>query len=145
MIWNNIPGGECLHLWKTLRNDIGTLSLEDQLIEVAQFCANMPFGPRSIDYYTPASWPTPWEILYRGSMCTSAISVLMYYTLTMVNDAVDVKLQLVEDADGIYLLPIIDDQFVLNYELGQVSISSDVCNAYRILQTFTKSQIKTIA
>ena len=119
--------------------------LEDQLKAIATFCADMPFGPRSIDYYTPSEWPTPWEILYHGSMCTSSISLLMYYTLVMVNAELDVELYLVEDADGQYLLPVVNDQFVLNYELGKVSMCSDINNLYTVLQVFPKSRIKTIA
>jgi hypothetical protein len=53
MIWNAIPDEERLRLWKKLRDDLKELSLEDQLAEVAKFCASIPFGSRSLDYYSP--------------------------------------------------------------------------------------------
>jgi len=143
MIWNNIPGNERLRLWKKLRDDSKELPLEEKLSEVAKFCASMPYGSRSLDYYTPSSWPTPWEILFYGTFCTSSISLLMYYTLVMlIDDAID--LYLVEDQEAIYLLPVVNNHFVLNYHLGQVSIYSEIQNDLKVLQKYTKSEIKTI-
>lgn len=105
----------------------------------------MPYGSRSLDYYTPDEWPTPWEILFYGSFCTSSISLLMYYTLIMVNPDIDIELELVEDNDGLYLLPIIENQFVLNYELSKVSKHSEIKDLYTTIRKFQKSQIKDIA
>lgn len=144
MIWNAIPDEECLRLWKNLRDSLKELSLEDQLKEVAKFCASIPFGSRTLDYYDPTDWPTPWEILFHGSFCTSSISLLMYYTFVLTAIDANVELHLVEDDDGVFLLPIINDQFVLNYELGMVSMYPEIKNNLRVLKIYRKEQIKTI-
>lgn len=144
MIWNTIPNEERLHLWKKLRDDIKELSLINQVDEIAKFCSKMPFGSRTLDYYSPEDWPTPWEILFHGSFCTSSISLLMFYTLTLLNTPPIVELYLVEDDDGIYLLPIIDNQFVLNYELGTVNNYSEIQDEFKVLQKYNKEQIKNI-
>ena len=144
MIWNSISGDESLNLWKQLRKDIAEFTLHQQLKEIAKFCFSMPIGYRSLDYYSSEDWPTPWEILYHGSYCTSSISLLMYYTLIMVAPDSNIELILVEDADGIYLLPLVDYHFVLNYELGQVSKYSEVENKLTVLKTYTRNQIKPI-
>lgn len=104
----------------------------------------MPFGSRTLDYYSPEDWPTPWEILFHGSFCTSSISLLMFYTLTLLNTPPTVELYLVEDDDGIYLLPIINNQFVLNYELGTVNNYSEIQDEFKVLQKYNKEQIKNI-
>ena len=57
-----IPNEERLHLWKRLRVTIHDLSLQDRLSSIAQFCSKIPFGARTLDYYSPNDWPTPWEI-----------------------------------------------------------------------------------
>jgi len=145
MLWNTIPNEERLHLWKKLRDDIQNLSLSDQLNDIATFCSTMPFGSRTLDYYSPLDWPTPWEILFHGSFCTSSISLLMFYTLTLTLNPKKLDLILVEDDCGIYLLPLIDDQFVLNYQLGSVNKLDDIKDDFKILQTYTQSQIKTIS
>jgi len=144
MIWNIIPNEERLILWKKLRDQICDLSVQEQLVEIARFCAHIPFGSRVIDYYTPMDWPTPWEILFHGMFCTSSISLLIFYTLILLPNEKTVELFLVEDDRGVYLLPVINNHFVLNYELGQISKLSHVQNNFKILQKYTKEQIKTI-
>ncbi len=144
MIWNAIPNEERLRLWKKLRSDISGLPLESQLVEVAKFCSSIPYGSRTLDYYSSEDWPTPWEILFYGSFCTSSISLLMYYTFILSHIDANIELYLVEDDDGIYLLPIINDQFVLNYELGKVSMYPEVKNNFKVLKIYQQDQIKTI-
>jgi hypothetical protein len=144
MIWNTIHNEERLLLWKTLREQIKDLPLDKQLDEVAKFCASMPFGSRTLDYYDPTNWPTPWEILFYGSFCTSSISLLMFYTLTLISSPPKIELHLVEDDRDVFLLPIIDDQFALNYELGKVNRYSEIQGSFKVLQKYPKEQIKNI-
>jgi hypothetical protein len=144
MNWNSIPNEERLTLWKNLRIDIQDKNLETQLKEIAKFCSTIPFGTRTLDYYSPDNWPTPWEILFHGSFCTSSISLLMFYTLTLLSVSADVELVLVEDSDGIYLLPIIDNQYVLNYHLGQISKYPEIKDSLTVLKIYSKEQIKNI-
>jgi hypothetical protein len=142
MNWNITPSDERLRLWKKLRKDIESLNLEDQLREIAKFCAAMPIGHRSLDYYAPDDWPTPWEILFHGTFCTSSISLLMFHTLVMVGR--DPVLHLIDDNGDLFLLPVIDYQYILNYELGQVNKITDVCNNFKILKTFNSTSVKII-
>ncbi len=104
----------------------------------------MPFGARTLDYYTPGDWPTPWEILFHGTFCTSSISLLMYYTFELLHTDHRIELYLIDDGADMYLLPVIDDQFVLNYELGMVSNYSDIDTGFTVKQKFTTAQIKQI-
>jgi hypothetical protein len=145
MSWNNIPDGERLHLWKVLRSDISSLPFDEQLDKVAKFFAHMPYGSRSLDYYSPTEWPTPWEIIFHGKLCKSSISLLMFYTFSLLHTNHKVELQLIDDSEDEYLLLVINDQFVLNYQLGVVSNYSDVCTEFTHKQTFTEQQIKKIA
>ena len=144
MIWNGVPNDERLRLWKNLRAEIKELPLEVQLEKLAKFCAAMPYGARTLDYYSSENWPTPWEILYHGSFCTSSISLLIFYTLTLLSPDLDVSLYLVNDSGDIFLLPVIDNHFVLNYELGEVSKYPDIQNRIEVLQKYSRHQVKTI-
>ena len=145
MSWNNIPNDERLRLWKTLRTDISGLPLDAQMNMVAKFFASMPYTTRTLDYYTPSAWPTPWEILFRSDVCKSAISLLIFYTFSLISSDHTIELHLIDDATDMYLVPVIDDQFVLNYELGVISNYLDVSDEYKISKKFTKEQIKQIA
>ena len=144
MIWNIIPNEERLSLWKKFRDGIKDTSIENQLIEIAKFFSSMPFGSRTLDYYNPMSWPTPWEILFYGSFCTSSISLLMFYTLILLPNEKKLELLLVEDDKDVYLLPIVNNQFILNYELGMVSKYSEIQHSFKVLQKYSQEQIKTI-
>lgn len=144
MIWNSIPADVRLHLWKKLRAEIENKSIEFQLESISQFFKDVPLGPRSVDYYTPDTWPTPWEILFHGSFCTSSVSILMFYTLILANTKHKIELWVVKDNEGDYLLPIIDDQYVLNYSPGEVSSYPDIQDYFIVMQKFPQAQIKTI-
>jgi hypothetical protein len=144
IVWNSIHDEDRLALWKQLRTNISKLDIKDKLEQIARFCFSMPIGARSLDYYDPTNWPTPWEILFHGSFCTSSISLLMFHTLALSETAESIELLLVEDEDGIYLVPLVDYQFVLNYELGQVNMFSDISVNLNVLQKYSQEQIKSI-
>lgn len=144
IVWNIIPNDQRLRLWKNLRNNIEQLTLEEKLKEIAAFCFDMPIGARSLDYYNTSNWPTPWEILFHGLFCLSSISLLMYYTIELLSDNINIELLLVDDNDNLYLLPLINNQYVLNYELGVVSNFPEVKNVLKILKRYSSEQIKKI-
>lgn len=62
----------------------------------------------------------------------------------MTSENMDIELYLVEDDRGIYLLPVIANQYVLNYELGAVNNYPEVEPDIKVLQKYTKEQIKQI-
>jgi hypothetical protein len=143
MIWNSISNEERLHLWKKLRENIKNLSIEEQLNEVAKFCATIPRGARSIDYYNPSDWPTPWEIFFYNSFCRNSISLIIFYTLALLNRD-SIELWVVKDNEGDYLLPVVNNEFILNYELGKVSNHSEICDYFIVMQKFPRDQIRNI-
>lgn len=143
MNWKTLSDEERLHLWKELRDSLREKSLTQQLTEVASFCKSIPRGARSIDYYSPEDWPTPWEIFYHGLFCRNSVSLIIFQTLALISEE-DIELWLVKDNNGDYLLPVINDKFILNYELGEVSNHSDICDYFIVMQKFTKAQIKKI-
>lgn len=144
MIWNGVSGDERLLLWKKFRLDIQGKQLEERLECISKFYANMPYGGRSVDYYTPKNWPTPWEILYHGSFCVSSISLLIFYTFVLVDNDTKADIYLIEDNTGVYLVPVINDTFVLNFIPGVVSIYQDIKDCFSVKQVFSKNEIKSI-
>jgi len=135
---------EHLRRWKNLREDIVSLPIDEQLIEIAKFCATIPNGARSVDYYNPTDWPTPWEIFFHGAFCRSSISLIIFYTLMLLNTKENVELWIVKDNERDYLLPVINNEFILNYEHGKVSKYSEVCDYFIIMQKIMHNQIKSI-
>lgn len=145
MTWNNIPPEKRFSLWKSFRKENETETEQIQIENTANFFAKFPIGARSLDFYTPESWPTPWEILYYNSLCQNSISLLMYYTLQLIPTFnLDMELLLIDDGEDRYLIPFIDNKFILNYELGRISKWSHYRKKLKIIDKFTDKQIKTV-
>ena len=81
--WNNSSAEERLEKWRGFRESLEDLSEEDLLNTVADFFAAVPIGARCIDFYTPESWPNPWELLYHKLFCTDSISLLIYHAFLL--------------------------------------------------------------
>lgn len=143
--WNNLSSQERMDLWRQEREKLKNESYIDRLKSLSIFFSHVPFGSRTIDYYTPSDWLTPWEILHYGTFCRSSISLLMYHTLTIVDPDINIKLCLVEDKEDIFLVPVVDDTFVLNYNLGDVTKVTRLKKSVQFKQTFQKEQIKTFS
>lgn len=71
-------GSERLAVWRKFRQDFpenGTI--EDVIAAFSQ----VKLARRSIDYYTPESWPTPFEIVTEGLLCQSGLTLVVASTL----------------------------------------------------------------
>jgi hypothetical protein len=143
--WNNLSPEERTELWRHTRDILNTKNQADMLTDLSAFFAHVPYGARTLDYYTPESWLTPWEILHHGLFCRSSISLLMYHTLTIIDPDINIELCLIDDKEDMYLVPVIDNQFVLGYIPGQVSHIKKIKTTLQIKQTFHKAQIKAFA
>ena len=141
-MWNTATDLEIITNWKQLRTNISCLDLDSQIAQTIKFISSIPYGSRTIDYYTPDRWPTPWEILAHRQFCTSSISLLAYYTLTMVSNA-DISLHLVDDGDDVYLLPEINNKF-LNYYPNDLVNRAELEEEIEILKTYTRDSIKPV-
>lgn len=143
--WNNFTPENRINHWKQFREQMSTLSEDEQIQAVATFFADVPLGARCVDYYTPKTWPTPWEILHKGNFCPSSTSLLMYYTFRLLtNFKKDVTIHLIEDNNDRYLIVAVDKIFVLNYELGRISNWHHVKEHEKIIDTFHNEQIPQI-
>lgn len=135
MDWNNIASDERISLWKGFRKELENTDLQDRLEKTAKYWAGAPLGARSLDFYTPESWPDPWAILHHGSFCQNSISLLIYHTLLLSSDdGCNADIYLIDDGNDRYLIVVIDDKHVLNYVLGSV-VDIDTIDI-KILDTF---------
>jgi hypothetical protein len=123
MEWSNTKFEDKLVVWKGFREKLADKNEEEKLQSVAKFFSKVPYGKRSIDYYTPESWPTPWELIDRDMHCLNTISLMMKNTLAFVG--IDCTLILIDDGQESYILPLIEGGKMLNYDHGQVCNLSD--------------------
>lgn len=118
--------------WKQFREQIKDYSTEDKLKQTAEFFRNVPYCNRCIDYYTPESWPDPWELINSKVHCLSTISLMMYYTLKFVE--VDVNILLINDGRDTYLMPYHEQSdTILNYNFGQID-KLTICEEIKVIE-----------
>lgn len=142
--WNNSTAEERMERWKKFREHASDLVIEEeQLKSIAKFFADVPIGTRCIDYYTPDSWPTPWELLYHKLFCPSSISLLIYHTLSITLGEDRVEIILIDTGEDRFLVPIVDKKYIFNYELGKVNNIKD-CKDLRIIDDFTDQTIHQV-
>ena len=83
-----------LKAWRLFRKGIANKDVEHALEECIKWWRSVPIGVRSIDPYTPDTWPTAWELLYYNDFCEHSRGVGMYYTLWYAGIK-DIEMQLV--------------------------------------------------
>lgn len=141
--WNNSTPEERIANWRELREHISSLSEEEQINSIAEFFARVPIGSRCIDFYTPDSWPTPWELLYHSLFCTSTISLLIYHTLCIALGEERVSIVLIDSKEDRFLVPLVDKQRVFNFELGKVNNIKE-CSTLTIVDEFLDAEMHQI-
>ena len=142
-VWNNSTAEERMEWWRSIRKDVSGLDEKEQLNSIAEFFANVPIGTRCIDYYTPASWPTPWELLYHKLFCASSISLLIYHTLVITLDEDRVDIVLINTGDDVFLAPLVDKKHIFNIELGKVNNITDY-PSIKIIDDFKDQEIHQV-
>jgi hypothetical protein len=71
-------GEERLLVWRSFRKNF---PLTGTALDVVKKFAPVRLQHRCIDYYSPDSWPTPFEILAENLLCQSGVTLVMASTL----------------------------------------------------------------
>lgn len=142
--WNCSTPEERISKWKDHRDSLDTSDEAELLNNVAQFFADIPVGTRCMDFYTPDSWPTPWEILYEKLFCANSTSLLIYYTLILQLGEDRVEMILIDDDKDRFLVPLVDKKYILNYVLGEIS-SIEEFPQVQVIESFCNDEIRTLA
>jgi hypothetical protein len=118
MFFKNHSANDRLSIWRNLRqkefNTSKDLIAEYEGIKVV---------PRYIDYYTPKSWPNPFEIVSEGYFCHSGVTLLIASHLLHKNFISSNEIQLpvisnnIDGSDGLVL---VDNNDVYNFVPGKI-------------------------
>lgn len=137
--WNKLSSDDIIREWKKFREE---LSCETAIEDIATHFFDVPLGARCVDYYSPDSWLSPWDVLYHKAFCRSNTALLMYYTLVFAGfSAYSPELVLINDFADTYLILLINKQYILNYDLGKVSLLKEVAQDIKILEVFDNERI----
>jgi len=116
---NTQTGSDRLSQWRDFRHrtDITT---PNQVLHVFE---NLPVQQRYIDYYTPTTWPSVFEIVSEGLFCQSGITLMIAATLDYFNfiNVEQIRLDAISNhISGAEGLVLVNDGLVYNFIPGQV-------------------------
>ena len=122
-----------LRIWREIRQK-EYLSIDD----LVQEFQDIKILPRYLDYYTPKSWPNPFEIVTEGFLCQTGVTLLLTATLINKNFITSNELTFpvisnnITGDSGIVLL---DNNKVFNFSPGKIEEWDFVKENATIFQT----------
>ena len=137
----NLDIDEQLSIWANFRKNLEVC--EDPFQSLIDFWANTPLiaHNHNLDPYYPASWPTPWEIIYEGRYDDFTKAVIMGYSLLMTerfkNSSIQIRTLIDKDKNRLYNAIFIDDIWVLNFCDEHAVLSSAIpcsCNLENLVE-----------
>ena len=118
MFHKNLSGPERLNIWRNVRQ-----KTHSSIIDVLEEFATIEALPRYLDYYTPSSWPTPFEIVNEGYLCQSGVTLVLLSTLInkgfISKDTIQLPV-ISNNITGTSGLVIYDRDFVYNFTPGEI-------------------------
>lgn len=118
MFHKNLSGSERLNIWRNVRQ-----KSHNNITEVLEDFASIEMLPRYLDYYTPSSWPNPFEIVNEGYLCQSGVTLVLLSTLINKGFISEDTIQLPvisNNITGTSGLVIYDRDFVYNFTPGKI-------------------------
>ena len=118
MFHKNLSGSERLNIWRNVRQ-----KPHNNISEVLEEFATIDPLPRYLDYYTPSSWPNPFEIVNEGYLCQSGVTLILLSTLINKGFISEDTIQLPvisNNITGTSGLVIYDRDFVYNFTPGKI-------------------------
>lgn len=118
MFRKNLSGSERLQIWRNVRQ-----KTHSGIIDVLEDFATIETLPRYLDYYTPSSWPTPFEIVSEGYLCQSGVTLILLSTLInkgfISKDTIQLPV-ISNNITGTSGLVIYDRESVYNFTPGEI-------------------------
>lgn len=78
MFTSTQDGNARLRAWRKFRNEFPQ---DGTMLDIAHSFKDVKTEPRYIDYYTPAGWPSVFEIVSEGYFCQTGLSIVIASTL----------------------------------------------------------------
>jgi len=105
-----------LQSWYNLRNQIKSLDLSQQCVEIDKWWQQTPLINHYLHPIDLPNWPGPWELLVENTYCTLARGLGMCYTLLLMN-IIDIEYVLAKDIDDneVPLVLVDNAKYILNY------------------------------
>lgn len=145
MMWLD-PPQKRLANWRAFRRELDTTDVKAACEKVSQWWQFAPQSTLSIDPYDISTWPSVWEMLHQGDYCKFSTAIGMAYTIFYIDESVENRILRVYDHvnSDIYMTALINEHWLLNYNLCEMTEYNNVRNALEIQESWnTKDVVET--
>lgn len=122
-----------LYRWKSFRQNLNKLTLEEAIAATQELWASCPFCPFYLEPEDRTQWPDPWQLVEENVYCDLAKCLGIVYTLHLTShrDALDPEIRIYYDpktrysyhiaylCQGKYVLNLIEDEIVNKTQINQ--------------------------
>ena len=122
---------ETLEEWIALRNKCKDLETEKALEEINNWVQQVPTVPHYLHLDDYKVWPGPWELLADNNFCEVAKSLLIVYTIIILNRQEINSLSILQSNNYTYVKVLTDTEYILNNQIGSIVSAIDT----EIIQT----------
>jgi hypothetical protein len=138
---------ERLSLWKSFRNDIGRLSIEEALNKTLSFWQSCPFVPYYLNYHDSSNWPDPWQLIEENCYCDIAKVLGIVYTLHLSDHGSNLnpEIRVYYDANSshqYHIAYLCHGKYVLNLIDGQVVNKEHINQSFRLICCYTAKDLQ---
>lgn len=136
--------------WREFRESLQNFENDFNILEkVVDWFATLPESRPYMYWNDPEQWLTPWELIHDGYICRSGKAFLMEQTLYLSDEdywSDRIELWWINDTEhnDLYLTLVVDNQWVLNYNLGRVEKLSDIADKIVVCDKFKPTENKHI-
>lgn len=141
MLWHDINCRDRILKWREWRNSLADLTKGDCLKEVAITWAKAPLVNHYLIPDDIKDWPDPWTLINDNIYCDLAITLGMFYTLSLSdNPHIDnVNIEIYKSSEGwINLCSVDQGLYMLNYSPGLVVNKSTIPNLGNPIFSYSK-------
>ena len=125
--------------WNQLRDRVQFLPLETALIEINSWWFRSPWRPYYLHWDDQPNWPDPWQLLSDDVYCDLARALGILYTISVLDRADMVDVELVLTDDGSNLVLVAKEKYILNWSTDSVV---NTFQEVKIRQRLKQQQIK---
>lgn len=134
---------QLLYEWRKHRLNLTDKFTKKSLQEMMNWFTSLNAHAHGFNYDDMTTWPDAWQYISEGFYTRSGNGLAIFYTVTFAQPEKKVELWLVHDLlhSDMYLLPIVDDKYVLNRMSGNVENLKDVIKDFNILEKHNKDDV----
>jgi len=141
------PAEGRLRLWREFRSTLDSTTLQNALIQTAEFWTRAPFVPFNLDVNESDKWPDPWTLIEENVYCDIAKCLGIVYTvlLTKHRTELDFEIRVYQDSKTNYeynLAWLSQGKYILNMIDGAVVNIKQFDKSLKLKHSFTAVDLK---